>query len=309
MTRLRRLSIARMAVPSLLLTASAIAGAQAPSFEVASVRVSAPGTRGSQRVTETRVDLIDISLRELLLMAFRARPYQVAMPEGLQNVRVDVSATVPAGFTRAQVPAMLQTLLRERFSLVTHVEPRSIEAYELVVADGGIKMAEVDPVNEPPAELQPDPSGKPLVGVSLETVDGPYRSWVIPGVAGQRTVTSRSRYDRIYTDRRTTIIDAARMTMPELANSLSSNIDKPVIDRTGLGGVYQFRIELPADASAIRMLLAAGITTTATGTPLTEPTGGSTFSAVESLGLKLQRTQDPIDVIVVDRLERTPTEN
>jgi uncharacterized protein (TIGR03435 family) len=56
-------------------------------------------------------------------------------------------------------------------------------------------------------------------------------------------------------------------------------------------------------------LLAAGITTTVQGIPLTEPTGVSTVKAVEELGLKLEPRRMMVDTIVVDRIERTPTDN
>jgi uncharacterized protein (TIGR03435 family) len=76
---------------------------------------------------------------------------------------------------------------------------------------------------------------------------------------------------------------------------------QPIIDSTGLNGVYQFNVELPLDARIVSMLIREG--------KLTDPTGVSPFSAMESLGLKLQRREAPIDVVVVDKLERTPTEN
>jgi len=73
--------------------------------------------------------------------------------------------------------------------------------------------------------------------------------------------------------------------------------------------VYQFKVELPPDASAVRLLLNAGITNTAQGTPLTDPTGVSVFKAVEGLGLKLEERRTPVNVLVVDKIERNPIEN
>jgi uncharacterized protein (TIGR03435 family) len=282
---------------------------QTVSFDVASVRLTAPGTRGSQRITDSRVDFIGIALRNLLLLAFGAHPYEMVLPDNLDDVRVDVNATLPDGTMRAHVPAMRQALLRERFGLVTHVEPRRLAAYALRIAPGGIRMREVDDVDESAADAAPDPSAKPAFAVTVETIDGPYRSSVIPGVVGQRTIAGRSRHDRLFTPPRTTVIDATQMALPEMARLLSSNLDTPVLDRTGLTAVYRFRIELPPDASVIRVMTAAGRTTTRVGTSITEPTGVSTFAAVESLGLTLQRSDDPIGVVVVDRIARVPTDN
>jgi uncharacterized protein (TIGR03435 family) len=74
-------------------------------------------------------------------------------------------------------------------------------------------------------------------------------------------------------------------------------------------GGYEFRIELPPDAAVIRRMLSTGTSTTVAGTPLTEPTGVSASDALEKVGLQLERRRTPIDVIVIDKLERTPTEN
>ena len=286
---------------------SALAQPQKLAFEVASIRLSEPGTRGSQRVTPTRVDLINIQLQAVLLMAFRLEPYRLSAPSWLNDVRVDINATLPGGATRAQVPEMLRTLLAERFGLITHVEPRSMDAWDLVVDKSGIRMREVQPADDLAKEFPSDPKLRPVEAL-LETVDGPVR--MMPtNPPGLRTVTDRMLYERTYTARRTTEINAIRMTMAELARLLETNVDQPVIDATGLTGLYQFTIELPPDARTLRMMAAAGTTTTLQGTPLNEPTGVSTFKAVEGLGLRLERRRAPIDVLVVDSIQRTPTSN
>jgi uncharacterized protein (TIGR03435 family) len=105
------------------------------------------------------------------------------------------------------------------------------------------------------------------------------------------------------------VLDAERMSMRDLASMLTPIVDQPVIDKTGLTGLYQFTVELPQSAEAIRRLLALGITTTVKGTPLTEPTGVSVFKAMESLGLRLERRRSPIDVVVIDKLNPAPTPN
>jgi uncharacterized protein (TIGR03435 family) len=124
-----------------------------------------------------------------------------------------------------------------------------------------------------------------------------------------RTVTNRTKYERRFTDRQTTIIDAARMTMTELANILANNLDEPVLEKTGLAGLYRFTVELPADASVLRTLRDAGISKTIDGAPIGTPTGISTFKVVERLGLSLERRPASFDVVVVDRMARKPIEN
>jgi uncharacterized protein (TIGR03435 family) len=198
---------------------------------------------------------------------------------------------------------MLQTLLSDRFHLVTHVESRPTDVYELSVGNDGIKMREVEPVDEIAKEFSDAFSSPPV----SDTLDGPVRTMGVP--LGTRVVTARTRHERRYTERGTTVIEASRMTMAELASVLASNLDQPVLDRTGLAGLYEFKVELSRDQSAVRRLLSLGITATVQGTPLTEPTGVSTVSAVEGLGLRLEKRRSPFDIIVVDNIERQPTEN
>ena len=100
---------------SLALIASAVA-AQTPGFEVASVRPAPGPGLTSQRMTDSRVDLSLISMRALLLLAFRAKSYELAGPDWLADTRVSIQATMPPGSTRQQVPEMLQRLLAEQRS-------------------------------------------------------------------------------------------------------------------------------------------------------------------------------------------------
>ena len=103
---------------------------------------------------------------------------------------------------------------------------------------------------------------------------------------------------------RTTLINARRISMPEFASLLLLNVDRPVIDNTGLMGLYEFNVELDVSQMALRMLR-----TDVNGNSLNEPTGVSTFKAVEGLGLKLEERRSPLDILVVDKIARTPTEN
>jgi uncharacterized protein (TIGR03435 family) len=284
---------------------------RAPSFEVATIRQLEPGARipMSMTVTPSRVDIVGYELRSLLFEAFKVPLYQLAYPDwmrALTNPRFEVHATIPSGATRAQLPSMLQALLRERFGMVTHVEPRSMAAYELIVAGGGHKLREVEPLDERSKSFDADSAGKPFSDRLSGPSDDQVRLMAIP--IGMRKVTARTMYEQKFTARRTTELNAVRMTMEELATELTSNVDRPVIDKTGLTGVYHFKVELGPSESTIRMMQGAGITTTVQGTPLSEPTGVSTFKNLEALGLKLQERKAPIDVIVVDKIERTPAE-
>ena len=292
-----------------ILTATIAVGAQAakkPAFEVASVRPATPRTPSSQRITETRLDIVNTQLRFIVMRAFRVEQFQFVAPAWLNSANFDIHATYPAG-TQAQVPEMLQALLAERFGLVAHIEQRPVPAYELVIGKDGLKIREVASANDVEKDFSADPRVTASTDRASETFDGPVRTMMIP--LGGRTVTSRSLYDTWTTAQRTFMVDATRITMPDFAKLLTSNVDRPVVDKTGLAGVYEFKVELGINQSAVRGLLSIGITKTVNGTPLEEPTGVSTFKAVESLGLKLEERRSPFDVLVVDKMEQVPREN
>jgi uncharacterized protein (TIGR03435 family) len=118
-------------------------------------------------------------------------------------------------------------------------------------------------------------------------------------------ITERSRYEVITTNRGTQEIDAARITLLELASILSPTVDRLVVDGTKLTGLYQLRIEIP---------LPSGMTLDiakrrSDGAQTDDPTGVSAFQAVERLGLRLEPRRIQLDTIVVDRIEKAPTDN
>lgn len=281
--------------------------AQVPSqaaFDVASVRLASSAGRVTQRVTDTRVDFINLQVRGLLFAAFRVSEHRLVAPDWVRDVRVDINAMLPPGATRAQVPGMLQSLLRQRFGAEWHSEQRPLEAYELLVGPDGISMREVPPLDELAAD---PPSGAIGSDRTSESIDGPYRSFLTP--AGATVVTATTRYTQSARAGGVSVLDAKRMTMDELAEVLQFTMDAPVVNRTGLSGGYEFNIELPRPATVERLMMSRGMTTSYNGTPIAFGSGVSAGDELKNIGLRLERLRTPVNVIVIDKLERTPTEN
>src|SRR5262245_33367144 len=216
-----------------------------PTFGVASVRASQPNTQGAMNVTDARVDIRKMPLLSIVLFAFKVEAFQLVTPEWVkERERVfDIQATFPTGATREQAREMMQTLLAERFGMVSHVESRPLDVYELTVDGGGMKMRAVEPVDEL-AKAFTDPSGRPNIADFVSGAGDDQQRTIMSGSRGVRVVTSRTNYERINTERRTTVLDATRMTIAELVGVLRNHVDRPVIDKTGLGGIYQFKVEL-----------------------------------------------------------------
>jgi uncharacterized protein (TIGR03435 family) len=156
----------KLGVCGLLLASGALAQ---PAFEVASVRSSGAITSKNadeakremgMQINGAQVDVSMMSLAELVRRAYRLRPSEFSGPAWTSSERYDIHAKLPSGSTQAQVPAMLQTLLTERFKVAFHRESREHQVYALVVGKGGLKLKQVEP--DPPGaagDKQLDMSG------------------------------------------------------------------------------------------------------------------------------------------------------
>ena len=96
-----------------------------------------------------------------------------------------------------------------------------------------------------------------------------------------------------------------------MVDVLARFTDRPVIDMTNLKGIYDFVLDFsPEDfrAMGIRAAIASGATIPPQVLQQVESASGdSLFNAVEKLGLKLDSRKAPIEVLVIDHAERTPT--
>jgi uncharacterized protein (TIGR03435 family) len=118
-------------------------------FEVASVKVAPPRT-GRDRLTamdtdQAMVRYSNISLSNLIAIAYRFDERLIVMPEGLDSERYDVAARVPEGAPKERVPEMMQTLLSERFKLAVHRESKEERVFFLVIGKGGSKLKPARP--------------------------------------------------------------------------------------------------------------------------------------------------------------------
>jgi len=99
----------------------------------------------------------------------------------------------------------------------------------------------------------------------------------------------------------TTQVEFLKITIPELAEVLTPSLDRVVVDATGLKGSYQLQVDWSVPPPPPNPAAAAG--------PLPAPPPSLSFPSIEKPGLKLEMHKAPVDIIVVDRLEKTPTSN
>jgi len=297
-----------------------------PSFEVASIKPSAAldlrmilsgQMRIGMKTDAARVDIASMSLMDLICAAYKVKPHQVSGPDwmgGLTGARFDILAKLPDGATTDQIPEMLQGLLEERFKLALHRSLADHPIYALVAGKGGPKLKEAPP--DDPAPAADDP--KDGIAISLGDRDvkisgSPQgRGLVVSGLAGEKTRIS-------VTPEGTMRMEADRITMPALADFLTRLLDRPVVDMTELKGSYQLTLGL-TESDLVNIARNAGVAVPAPGggkmdaarpaDAASDPSGTSSiFAGVQQLGLKLDPRKAPMDLLVIDRLEKAPTAN
>jgi bla regulator protein blaR1 len=238
-----------------------------------------PNTGGPGTDDPGRIHYPLISLKQLLRRAWDSY-YEIDGPSWLDSQAVAVDATMPKDTTKAQFQEMLRNLITERFGLRYHAGKKEITGYALVIAIAGPKLKASADQGE--AELAPfkPPTSKGEDGFPI-----------LPPVAGKRMVTfgmgDRSR------------IIAQQETIQELARNLSSRLKTIVTDATGLTAKYDFTLNY----ESLEPLPPANMPEALEPLP-------DIFGALQSqLGLKLERKPVPVEVFVVDHMEKTPTEN
>jgi len=259
-------------------------------FEVASIKPAkefTPNTELGLHVDGAQISATYISLKELIVRAYRLKDYQISGPDWLASERFDIAAKIPAGARPANVPEMLQTLLQERFRLQTHLVKKEIPVYSLEIAKTGLKVKESD------SEPQSEP-GEPVGRISD---------------AGMFFTFSEGSTFLFGTDR----IEIKKLSMETFTRSLSSLLDRPVVDATRLKGRYEFALNLSKDdVQAMRVWVSVAGGREVPPKLLTAIQGyfpDSLSRSLEKLGLKLQPGKAPIDVLVIDSAQKKPTEN
>ena len=242
-----------------------------PKFEVASVK-RADQCGGRNSIDPGSVALRGVPLKGVLMEAFKVKMEQIEGPSWLETDCFDISAKIPAGASRDQLPAMLQALLAERFKLAAHNEDRLRSGYALVVDKGGPKFKEDDPKTT-------------FMGKDARpglTFYGAFGHGALKGV----------------------------MTMPTLAANLSRQGYGHVQDATGLTGKYDIDLTwAPDKAFEPRVVDATASAATPPGADIPAPEPNLFTALRESLGLKLERRNVQVQFVVIDHIERVPTEN
>jgi bla regulator protein BlaR1 len=267
---------------------SETANAPLPRFEVASIKPAAPDQHGTfiRASPGGRLDIQNMPLKELIVLAWRVQPFQLSGgPSWIESAHYDISAKSEGNPKQEENFLMVQSLLVDRFQLKIHHETKELPVYALVVAnkDGKIgpqlieskegSCTQFDPSKPPPP---PEPGKPPALGCG--------GMWMGP--------------DRI---------NAVGIPISQLSPVLSRMLGRTVVDKTGLTAKYDVKAQWTPDQNQLQAL--GGGAPPGEPVPQFDPNGPSIFTALqEQLGLKLESQKGPVDILVIDHVEK-PSEN
>jgi uncharacterized protein (TIGR03435 family) len=266
-------------------------------FEVASIK---PGKPGDMRMFMRfqpggRLVVTNMPIKAFMTFAYNVQQFQISgEPKWFDSERYDIEAKpdsakaakldkLPKEQRGDEIRHMMQALLAERFHLSLHRQTKDLPVYALVVAKGGPKLQKSTfvPPDKPGALPPPKPGGPPPKGSLF--MQGP----------GQVTSTGSE--------------------LPMLVNILSHAVNRIVIDKTGLTGRYDFTLKWTPDQPSPQAFGAGQRPGPGPmgndAPPPPDPNGPSLFTALqEQLGLKLESQKGPVEILVIDHVEK-PSEN
>jgi len=249
------------------------------------LRRGGPGTDDPERLRFGAV-----ALKPLIMTAFGVRNIQISGPSWLGfDDNFEIVAKVPPGATKNDVNVMLQNLLIERFGLVFHREMKDLPAYELLIARNGPKLKRS--VENPDAKertvdeirkLGTDQNGLPKLP------EGRPLHMFMFGPNGHKEIA------------------ATQQTTRDICTEVEVDLGRPCVDHTGLTGKYDYALafSLPGGPPGIRLPFPP-----APADAPSDPAPTLLTALQQELGLKLEEKKLPIELLVIDHLERNPTEN
>jgi len=314
----------------LALTALAAFAQTKPAFEVATIKPSPPmdvaklaaalQTGGKMpvgaNVENLRAEYKYLDLKSLMSIAYSVKPYQISGPDWLSATHFDIIAKMPDGSKKDDAPKMLQTLLEERFGLTTHRGSAEHPVLALVAGKGGPKLKASTGTPVAIDESAPLKPGE----LKMDGSDGPVRVRVDMGLQGKMSFRVDPATQRIHLDFSMVTMTGFADMVTQLFAQLGGTGGRQVMDMTGIKGNYDATVELSL-LDMIAMAKAAGADIPV-GVPggagaggnvpvASDPGGGgsSLTEAVQSMGLKLESRKATVDQLVVDHVEKMPTEN
>jgi uncharacterized protein (TIGR03435 family) len=324
----------------LLFVAASALGQAAPAapaklaFDVATVKPSPPPDiakiqaevqagrmpKFGPHVDTERAEYTFMALKDLIALAYNVKAYQITGPDWMATERFDIVAKMPDGASKDDAPAMLQGLLIERFKLSAHRDTEEHPVLALVVGKGGPKLKDSTVPAVAFDESTPLKPGE----MKMDLPDGPARITINHDGTTTTNMGAKGTFtQKIDMQTQTMHLVATTLTMDGLADLLNrvmqagGGSSRQIVNLTELKGTYQITLDLSiadlmANARAQGMNIPGPQGSGGGGVgDASDPGGGgaTVSSSVQALGLKLEQRKAPVEQLVVDHVEKTPTEN
>jgi uncharacterized protein (TIGR03435 family) len=265
-------------------------------FEVAAIKPIADAGSGIlMRMTPGRFES-SVPIGVLLRQALQKPDYQiVGAPAWLDTTRYSITAKAPDGTPPTAMSVLLANLLKDRFQLAMHLETRELPISHLVLASPGGRLG--PDLKRTSAECQAIIAER--IAAAQAAAAGRSGPPPLPALPGPNDPLPCG-FVRVPPG----LVAGSGRTIAELARgTLSDLVGRPVIDKTGLAGLYDFTLkyapELARTAGPLSLLPPGPIA------PVTDPDAPSLFAALqEQLGLKLENGRGPVEVAVIDKFEK-----
>jgi uncharacterized protein (TIGR03435 family) len=235
---------------------SLVVRAQTPAFDVASIKENSSGSLdGVFRRQPGRFTVTNLSLEWIIQTAYGIREYQLADAPSSTKRRYDIAATfAPPDASQDEVRLMLQRLLADRLGLRVHREQRRLTVYELTQSSPGVMGPKLKTSSQTDCATAPPAAPQCRRFMTLFFIKGLW-------------------------------------SMTQLARSLEPLMGAPVVDRSGMAGVFDIDLQWgTGDIAAGQEISTIGV----------DEQSALVTAVREQLGLRLGTTRAPYDVIVVD---------
>jgi len=236
------------------------------------------------------VRITSLTMRDYLAMAYRVKQYQISGPDWILTTTFDLSAKLPAGSSSDQIPEMLQTFLADRFQLKLHKETKELPAYAIEIGKPPLKLQESAEATSTDAKAPLNiTGGGSEAGVSVDMGNGSYYTF------------SNNKFE------------IKKVNMDRLVRVLERYLDRPLVDLTNLKGTYDLTIPVtPEDYQTmlIRAAVNSGVVLPPQALQLLDNASiASLQDGLAQVGLKLEARKLPLNLLVIDQLSKTASDN
>jgi uncharacterized protein (TIGR03435 family) len=261
-----------------------------------------------------------VLLRYFIQNAYAVKPFQITGgPAWINSAHYDIDAKAGGNPNNSQMLLMMQALLEDRFKLKLYHETRDLPVYELTAAKSGVKLQG----SKEGSCISPAPNGPPLLAPNGPPLLAPNgappppppaprpgpNGPPLPPAPGQSIPCGRVLMMMSPSGAR---MQGGRVSMTDLVRTLSNVLGRTVVDKTGFTTTFDVNLQFTPDESLAGLPVpppSPDLPNNSTRPVPSPDLYGTIFAAIqEQLGLKLESAKGPVDMLIIDSVEK-PSDN